>query len=138
MDLNRFRRFVSVVSVGAVFSCGCSSTAAPEHETATHGPTAGYVTGTAAAVVERLERDGLDLLQPIDTTSADCVSAPCDQAITTDRFRIMSFATTGDAQRFAADHALEQIGSLVVDFSPTLTPGERDALWHSITENAGA
>ena len=50
----------------------------------------------------------------------------------------MSFPTTGDAQRFAADHALEQVGTLVVDFSPTLSKAERDALWHSIAENAAA
>ena len=136
--MTRLHKLFSVLSAGAVLCCGCSSTASPERETVTHGPTAGYVTGTAAAVVDRLEGDGLTLLHPIDTTSSDCVSARCDQAITTDRCRIMSFPTTGDAQRFAADHALEQVGTLVVDFSPTLSKAERDALWHSIAENAAA
>lgn len=61
----------------------------------------------------------------MDTTAAECKSTPCLQSIVTDTVRIKSFATTAQAQSFAADRHLFQVASIVVTFAPPLTPAEQ-------------
>jgi hypothetical protein len=119
------------VALSLCVSCapGAPSTA----PSPTDNPTEEFDTTVAGAVVSNLEKNGHVNLHPSDTTSADCPSAGCAQSVTTDKFRIMSFTTTGAAQRYAGTHGSHQLEALVVDFPSTVPAPERDALWSQIT-----
>ena len=82
-------------------------------------------TVTPRRLVEALDRSGLPAPNPLDTTAAECRSTPCLQSIVTDTVRIKSFATTGQAQTFAADRKLFQVATIVVAFAPPLTAEEQ-------------
>ncbi|AFM15520.1 hypothetical protein Mycch_0702 [Mycolicibacterium chubuense NBB4] len=115
--------------------CVSCSSGAPSQQgaTTTTAPPEAVETTLASAVVANLQKgDGVDL-HPTDTTAADCPDAGCAQSVTTDSFRIMSFSTTGRAQRYAGTHDSRQIEALVVTFSPNVSAQQRDALWAKIT-----
>lgn len=130
--MRQLSRMIAVL--GAVCCTACSTPASVTE--VTHHPPQGWAP-SAAAVVDRLENDGKVVLHPMDTTSTDCAGAGCEQVITTDRFRIMSFSTTGNAQIYAADRGLRQVETLVVDFSPTVAEPARDRLWSQISQLVG-
>lgn len=115
----------------ALWCAGCTSQAPSPQPTATHSAPAD--TSIAGVVVDHLQRENHVLLHPVDTTAPDCQRVGCAQAIGTDKFMIMSFSRTGDAQRYAADHGFRQIETIVVDFSPTVPEQERDQLWTEIS-----
>ncbi|MBX7454558.1 hypothetical protein GR927_41820 [Mycolicibacterium sp. 3033] len=116
----------------AVCCAGCSGPSPAEPETMTHtAPPAAL--SVASMVVDHLQSEDHVLLHPVDTTRSDCPQAGCAQAVTTDRFTIMSFPGTGVAQRYAADRGLRQVASIVVEFAPTVPDNERDQLWADIT-----
>ncbi len=125
------RNRAGLAAVLALCCAGCAAPAPAPRETVTHSAPAG--TSTAGVVVDHLQSQNHILLHPADTTSSDCAHAGCAQAVTTDRFTIMSFSGTGAAQRYAADHGLRQIATIVVDFSPTVSDQERDELWAEIS-----
>lgn len=89
---------------------------------------------TARHLVNTLESSGQAVLHPTDTTSADCGSVGCAQAITTDRFRLLSFGTTGAAQKYGADRGLKQVENVVISFAPPVPPAERESIWTAIVK----
>jgi hypothetical protein len=122
----------TALAVVAVTACcvGCGGPAGAA-QSVTHTPDPAAT--TASAVVDALTSDHVTILHPVDTTAADCANAGCAQAITTDRFRIMSFSSSGAATKYAADHGMEQVESIAVGFSPVVPQPERDRLWRAIT-----
>lgn len=119
--------------VAVLCGAGCASEEPAPAAPTSQSPAPGAGTSTARALVDALARDGQPVLDPVDTTAVDCKDAGCAQAITTDRFRVLSFPSTGAAQRYAADHGMRQIGILAVDFSPAVPDTERDEIWTEIT-----
>jgi hypothetical protein len=127
------RVFVSAVATALTLCVGCAPGAPSTAPSSTDNPTEEFDTTVAGTVISNLEKDDHINLHPVDTTSADCPAVGCAQSVTTDKFRIMSFKTTGAAQRYAGTHGLRQLEALVVDFPPTVPAPERDALWSRIT-----
>lgn len=83
---------------------------------------------TPRRLVEALDRAGLPAHNPLDTTASECRSTPCLQSIVTDTVRIKSFATTRQAQTYAAGRHLFQVATIVVAFAPPLKPAQAAAL----------
>ncbi|MEH3143154.1 MAG: hypothetical protein PGN37_23935 [Mycobacterium kyogaense] len=127
----RIDRLAAFAVVLVCSGCG-ASTPSPQPPSTLSAPPG--IT-TAGAVVEHLQNDRHVLLHPVDTTATDCAQAGCAQSVSTDRFTIMSFPGTGAAQRYAADHGLRQVASIVVDFSPTVPEPEREDLWADVTRS---
>lgn len=94
-----------------VASCGWSGS--PESPTA------------SSDLLTSLSRAGLPVRNALDTTSHECRTVGCAQAVVTDTVRITSFPTTGQAKSFAASRGLYQAGKFVVAFAPPLTEAER-------------
>ena len=111
---------------------GCSAGTPPQQQPTRTAPATGG-TATAQLIVDNLVRSGQAVHNPVDTTAVDCPDAGCAQAVTSDRFQVMSFATTGAAQRYAGTHESRQVETIVVNFSPADPESERDALWSQIT-----
>jgi hypothetical protein len=89
---------------------------------------------TPRALVDALDHAGLPVPNPLDTTTTECQSTPCLQSIVTDTVRIKSFASTGEAQTFAADRNLYQVATIVVSFAPPLTAAEQQRFRVAIPE----
>ncbi|TRW86322.1 hypothetical protein FK535_07640 [Mycolicibacterium sp. 018/SC-01/001] len=124
-------RIVLLCASVTLLACGgCHASPPPSAPTVTHAAPEGAT--TAGVVVDHLQAERHILLNPVDTTRADCPQAGCAQAVTTNRFTVMSFAGTGAAQRYAGDRGLRQIATIVVAFSPTVPEPERDELWADI------
>lgn len=92
---------------------------------------------TAHGVVEALADAGFATSHPVDSTAQECPTVQCDQSVTTDRFRITSFRSTAEAQRYAAAHGFDQVGTVVVAFSPAVPEAERTRYWTEIVRVAG-
>ncbi len=90
----------------------------------------------ARDLVKALAGGDLDILHPVDNTSRECPLVGCEQSVVTDRLRVKSFATTGQAQRFAADRGLLQVETIVVEFAPAVSKAERDRYWTEIVKLA--
>ena len=87
---------------------------------------------TAGGVVEALDDRGFAVPKPLDTTAQECPAAGCDQSIVTDTLRVKSFPTTAGAQKYAGDHGLRQVQTIVVAFAPPIPPAEQDLYWAQI------
>jgi hypothetical protein len=129
---------MSAVLLSCVLSVGCSGTApTPPTSAAASSPAPSRPDGalptrqgelgalTAKGLLDALGRDGFPAHNPVDTTAQECPAAGCLQSIVTDRLRVKSFPTTGQAQIYAADRNLYQVTTLVVDFAPPVTPAQR-------------
>lgn len=81
---------------------------------------------TARGVVDALHRAGFAAANPVDTTAQECPDAGCDQSIVTDTLQVKSFSTTGRAQKYAATQGLFQVGTVVVEFAPSVPQSERE------------
>ena len=91
---------------------------------------------TARQVVDALPKAGLPAVHPVDGTAAECPDAGCDQSIVTDQFRVLSFASTGAAEKYAADHGARQVETLAVVFSPGVSAADQDRYWAAIVNLA--
>jgi hypothetical protein len=91
---------------------------------------------TARQVVDALPRAGLPTAHPVDSTAAECPDAGCEQSIVTDQFRILSFAGTGAAEKYAADHGARQVETLALTFSPSVPMADQDRYWAAIVNLA--
>lgn len=80
---------------------------------------------TARGLVNALNSAGFEVPNPLDTTAQDCAAAGCRQSITTDTLRVESFASTPEAQRYAAERGLYQVETVVVSFAPPLRAAEK-------------
>jgi hypothetical protein len=118
------------LSVAAVALCCAACGSAGAGQAVTHTPQPGAA--TAGEIIDALASEHYTILHPVDTTSADCPAAGCAQSVTTDRFRIMSFSTSGAATKYAAEHGMEQVESIAVGYSPVVPQSERDRLWAAI------
>ena len=87
---------------------------------------------TAHGVVQALTQAGLPVVNPVDTTAKDCAAAGCQQAVVTDQFRVESFATTGQAQRYGAEHKMLQVQSVVMEFASNLPEAQRQRYWAEV------
>jgi hypothetical protein len=56
---------------------------------------------TASAVIDALVRGGFATPYPLETTAQECRVAGCEQSFVTDIFRVKSFATSAEAERYA-------------------------------------
>jgi hypothetical protein len=124
--------------VGIAVSCGaCSSWDPPPPvqapATAAENPAVLLGAMSARQLVDALPGAGVPTLHPVDDTGAQCPGVGCDQSIVTDAFRVMSFPSTGAAERYAADHEARQVETLAVSFSPNVPAAERDRDWNAIT-----
>lgn len=126
-----FPRTCSILTATVLCLAGCGEPVTESPRTTHGGPSAFGM--TAGDVVHALENSGQVILHPTDTTSADCPSIGCVQAVTTDRFRILSFRGTGVAQKYAGEKALHQVENVVVSFSPPVPPDERSRIWSAVT-----
>lgn len=80
---------------------------------------------SAKGLVDALNREGLPAPNPTDTTARECPAAGCLQSIVTDNLRVKSFASTGQAQIYAAERNLYQVTTVVVDFAPPMTESQQ-------------
>jgi hypothetical protein len=80
---------------------------------------------SARGLISALSSAGFPVPNALDTTVQDCSAAGCQQSITTDTLRVRSFATTAQAQQYAADRGLYQVASIVVSFAPPLPAAEQ-------------
>lgn len=87
---------------------------------------------SAHQVVDALPKNGLPVVNPVDSTAAECPGSGCTQAIVTDRFRILSFPSTSAAENYAASHGARQVETLAVLFSPNVSAAEQDRYWTGI------
>jgi hypothetical protein len=114
-----------VAATISLSACSSTSTAPPQTSLET-GPQRGELSVmTPRRLVEALDRAGLPAPNPMDTTAFECKSTPCLQAIVTDTVRVKSFATTRQAQTYAADRGLFQVATIVVAFAPPLNPAQQ-------------
>lgn len=104
--------------------------------TAVQQPTTNAATGreplTAAGLVAALTAEGVAAPNPLDTTTQECPSAGCQQAIVTDTMRIKSFTSLPQARWYSLTHRLPRFGNIVVEFAPPLTAEERDGYLEAI------
>jgi hypothetical protein len=124
---------VAAVLAVPLWAGGCGDEPAMQSPVVTHSAPAAFGL-SARQVVDSLANHGLVVLHPVDTTSADCATVGCTQAVTTDRFRVLSFGSTGAAQKYAADGGYRQVENVVVTFAPPVPDAERDDIWASITK----
>lgn len=122
---------VGLGAVCALLGSACAAHIAPR--TKTRWPASDSSSHIARDVVEELKRSGLQPGQPVDSSAADCPRIGCAQSITTERMQVLSFRTSGAAQRYAADHGMRQVMTVVVAFGPTMHAEERQAYWAAIT-----
>lgn len=87
---------------------------------------------TASGLVAALRTEGVEVLNPSDVTAQECPAIGCDQAVVTDRFRIMSFDNSREAQLYAGNQGLHQVATVVVAFAPAVPQPERDEYWAAI------
>jgi hypothetical protein len=87
---------------------------------------------TARGLVNALNRTGFAAPKPVDTTAQECPDAGCDQSIVTDTLRVKSFSTTARAQKYASEHGLYQVETVVVVFAPPLPQAEQARYWAQI------
>lgn len=131
---------LAAAGVGVALGCGGCSLEPPapvqNRATSSLSPAELLGTMTAGQVVDALPRAGLTVLHPVDATSAECPKAGCDQDVVTDRFRIMSFPSTGAAEKYATDHGARQVETLTVSFSPSVPDVERNEYWAAIVRLA--
>ncbi|OYN77476.1 hypothetical protein CG716_18245 [Mycolicibacterium sphagni] len=80
---------------------------------------------SARGLVSALKTAGFAVPNPLDTTVQDCSADGCQQSIVTDTLRVESFATTAQAQQYAADRGFYQVETVVVSFAPPLPETER-------------
>ena len=80
---------------------------------------------TAGGLIDSLNSAGFDVPNPLDTTAQDCAASGCRQSITTDTLRVESFATTAQADQYAAKRGLYQVETIVVSFAPPLPAAEQ-------------
>jgi hypothetical protein len=87
---------------------------------------------SARGLVDALAARGFAVPNLVVSTALECPAAGCDQSVVTDTVRVMSFASTARAQKYAGDHGLRQIETIVVEFAPPLFSAERDRYWAEI------
>lgn len=75
---------------------------------------------SARSLVSALNTAGFAVPNPLDTTAQDCSADGCQQSIVTDTLRVESFATTAQAQQYAAERGFYQVETVVVSFAPPL------------------
>jgi hypothetical protein len=80
---------------------------------------------TAVGIVNEITKAGLAAPNPRDATAQDCPLVGCDQSIVTDTVSVKSFATTGQAELYAAPGGLYQVETIVVSFAPAIPEPER-------------
>lgn len=122
-----------------VLALGCGACATPDSAPAdpsSRSSSVPLVSRTAEQLVRELQRDGLDVDHPVEATDSSCAQAGCNQAVVTDRFRLLVFPTTGAAQTYAAKHGMRQIETLAVGFAPVVPEAERDRYWAAIVRLA--
>ncbi len=113
-------------------SSGTGASAQPL-ESAVDAPGSGPLGApTARDIIKALSGDELEILHPVDNTSRECPVVGCVQSVVTDRLRVKSFATTGQAQIYAADRGLMQVETVVVEFAPAVSEAERQRYWSDI------
>lgn len=81
---------------------------------------------TASGLIAALGQDGFAVPNPLDTTTQECPTAGCDQAIVTDTMRVKSFATLSQARWYAMTRNLPEFANIVVEFAPPVTTEERE------------
>lgn len=126
------RRRVSALAVAAAMCAACSTPVAPENDAAPQANPVPLVSLTAEQIVGELQREGFDVDHPAEATDTSCAEAGCTQAVVTDRFRLLTFPTTGAAQTYAAPRGMRQIETVAVGFAPVLPAAERDRYWAAI------
>ncbi|MBB3603054.1 hypothetical protein FHT40_002715 [Mycolicibacterium sp. BK556] len=132
------RRFMTALVAVSLPLAGCSTgastpVAGPQSSAAKSTSSAGALANrhgevgapTARALVDKLNEAGFAAPNPLDTTAQDCRVAGCVQSVVTDTVRVMSFATTGQAQIYAANRNLYQVTTIVVEFAPPLTHSDQ-------------
>ncbi|BBZ28549.1 hypothetical protein MMAD_28440 [Mycolicibacterium madagascariense] len=87
---------------------------------------------TARDVVDALDRDGLAVPHPLDTTAQECPAAGCVQSIVTDTLRVKSFPSTAAARTYAQQNGLDQVQTIVVRFAPPVPKADQDRYWAQI------
>jgi hypothetical protein len=141
--MSTHRRWLAGLAVCALASgCSPAPTDSTASRTTTSPPTAqseGLATRggplgalTAYGLVKALERTGLEMHSPVDTTKQECREIGCLQSVVTDRLRIRSFAETGQAQKYAGQSGARQVETLVVSFAPVVPEAEREHYWTEI------
>jgi hypothetical protein len=89
---------------------------------------------TAHGVVQALSQAGLPVSHPVDTTAQDCPSAGCEQSVNTDQFGVKSFATSGQAERYAGTRRLPAVQTVVMDFPSTVPTADQQRYWRQVVQ----
>ncbi len=107
------------VATALLSACGTRS-AAGTHSTPT---TSTAPTGaTAQQVIDEFRRTGLPVDGEADTTSKDCATVDCVQAVTTSTVLVRSFRTSGQAETYGNGTGAFQILTVVLTFTRSATP----------------
>ncbi len=125
------RHWLAVAALAA--GClGCSSTPASTQQSRAPESITAISSLSADEIVRQLQDEGLDVVRPFEATDTVCPQAGCTQAVVTDRFRILTFPTTGQAQLYAAPRSMRQVATIAVGFAPVVPDDERDRYWSAI------
>ena len=131
-------RYSAYVAAGALVVAACSAT-----PPSSSGPVSSLARATSGSVAESIPRNGVrraltarglvnelaragfSVPNLLDTSRQDCPSVGCDQSIVTDTLRVKSFATTTQAERYAAPRGFYHVATIVVSFAPPISESEQ-------------
>ena len=132
---HRFIAGAALIVLGCAACSSPSSTMQEPHRVSAPA-VAPLVPMTAGQLVETLAREGLEVDHPADTTVNECAQVGCVQSIVTDRFRLLTFPTTGAAQIYAGRQKMRQVETIVVGFAPVVPDDKKDQYWSAIVDLA--
>ncbi|MDY6995789.1 MAG: hypothetical protein SW019_04295 [Actinomycetota bacterium] len=131
------RRHAAAVAAAAALGCGaCASPGTTAGQGSPDSAPVPLVSRTAEQLVADLRAEGLQVDHPVEATDTRCAEAGCTQAVVTDRFRLLTFPTTGAAQIYAAPRGMRQVETIAVGFAPVVPAAERDRYWSAIVQLA--
>jgi len=111
--------FVAVALLGA---CGGSNA---ESTRSTPTTSAAPTVATAQQVIDEFRRSGLPVDGAADTTSRDCATVDCVQALSTSTVLVRSFRTPGQAETYGQGTGAFQIVTVVLTFTGSATPQQQ-------------
>ncbi len=115
---------VAALFVAMALLSACSSSN-PTGTRSTPTPSVAPKVDTAQQVIDEFRRSGLPVEGEADTTSKDCSTVDCVQALSTSTVLVRSFRTPGQAETYGNGTGTFQILTVVLTFASSATPPQQ-------------